>query len=37
MQEDYGLAVGIARKLPVEAMPVADVKHAGLIGFDLRV
>jgi hypothetical protein len=34
VEEHHGLAVGVARKLPVEGMAVADIEHAALIGFD---
>src|SRR5205085_1825120 len=34
VQEDDGLAVGVAAKLPVQAVAVADVEHAGLVWFD---
>ena len=31
------LAVRITRQLPIEAVAVADVQHAGLIGLDFRI
>ena len=35
MQEHRGLAVGIAAQLPIDAVPVADIEHAVIVGFDL--
>ena len=37
VQEHDGLAVGVARGLPVHLLAVADVEHAGVVRFDLGV
>jgi hypothetical protein len=37
VQEHHRLAVRVAAKLPVEAVAVADIQHAGLIWLDLRI
>ena len=37
VQEHHRLAVGIAAQLPIEAVAVADVEHAGLVGLDRRI
>ena len=37
VKEDYGLAVAIAAKLPVEAVAVSHVETTGLIGLDLGI
>jgi hypothetical protein len=37
MQEHHRLAVGITAKLPIKAVTIADVEHAGLIGLDFGV
>jgi hypothetical protein len=37
VQEHHGLAVRVAAQLPMEAVAVADVKHAGLVRLDLWI
>ena len=37
VEEDGGFAVRVADQFPVDALAVADVEHALLVGLDLRV
>ena len=37
MQEDGRLSLRIAAHLPIDAVPVADVEHAGIVGLDRRI
>jgi hypothetical protein len=35
MEDERGFRAGIAACLPIDSMPLADIEHAGVIGFDV--
>jgi hypothetical protein len=37
MEDERGLAGGIAARLPIDLVPVTGIEHAAIVWFDVRV